>query len=296
MLLRLLIFVPFFFTFSISIGSATRDTIKYVQTHNLKGQFLKIGSGAGWFAIRDVETSPLIYKGVLPSIQIGACLYGKKMVTLFDFNFSYGHLTTRNYPFYEENSATAYNNFLSLSIARKIELGSMSKTNLFVGGNLALTANFRDNSKFNNANFNWEAFSTFGPTVIIEKELDLSSDNVNLGLFRWPFRDRIIKLSASFSLPVLSEIGRPPYTTIGDFVDGHSSYFSLKDMQLVSFHNFFNLVSTTNVTYYLQNGNRFNLSYYWYYYDYNPSINKVKGIAGIFSFSFLFRLNKINNR
>ncbi|HEY4786828.1 MAG TPA: hypothetical protein VIH57_12305 [Bacteroidales bacterium] len=269
------------------------DTTKNSHTLNPRDQFLKIGASAGWFAVRDYETSPLIYRGLLPGFQIGTFFQGPKMIILFDYNFSYGSQATRNYPIYDGNLATAYNNILNISVAHHISLGVNAKTKLYLGGNFGMIANFRDNLKFNNANFNYEGFATFGPMVLFEKELNLLPHHLNMAFFRWPLRNRTLKLSTSLSVPVIGLVSRLPYTTIGDFVDGVSPSFSFRQLKPVSFDYLFNLISTSSVSYYLRNGNRFMLSYQWYYYNYYPSINQVRGVAGIFAISFLFRLNKM---
>jgi hypothetical protein len=267
----------FVFTNLLAKGSDNNDTIKRIV--NSRAHFLNIGTSTGWFSVRDYATSPLIYKGFLPGAQIGFSLEGRKINTALVFNFSYGKQATRNYPENDENTAAAYNNYLSLAVTRKLPVGTRTNTNLLVGGNLGLIANFRNNSKFNNANFNWEGFGTIGPLIMLERKMKSSSG-------------RIMKVSASFSVPVIAAVSRPLYTTIGDFVDGVSPTFSMKDLKYASFPTFFSLDSHISASYFLQNGNGFLFSYHWYYYDYHPNTNMVKGVAGVVSLSFMFRLNK----
>jgi hypothetical protein len=275
-----------------SEGSFCQDTIHSPQVTGTKGQFLKIGASGGWFAVKDLETSPLTYRGLLPGIQIGVLFYEKKTVTLFNYDFSYGNQATRNYPISDGNVAKAYNNCLNIGFGRKINTNNCSKSDIYLGANLGIIANFRDNSKFNNANFNYEGFLTFGPMILWEKEVTLLPKQLHLAFLRWPFRQRNLKWSASLYIPVINGVERPPYTTVGDFVDGVSPTFKISQMKVVSFNDMVNLVSTVGLHYFLQNGNNLLLSYQWYFYNYYPSANQVRGVAGFFSFSFLFRLNK----
>lgn len=292
MFLRLVVYI-LIITFSVvKANNNNSDTITNNVTPNSRAQFLQIGINGGWFSVRDYATSPLIYRGFLPGPQIGFSLEARKMEAWLNFDFSYGKQTTRNYPETDANSAKAYNNYLNLTLARKFNIGNWTKTKLLVGGNLELIANFRDNLKFNNANFNWEGFGAVGPMILFQKTWDFRSKQINMGLFRWPFRERTIKISTSFSVPMITAVSRPLYATISDFVDGISPTFSMKDLKYASFHTFFNIDSHTRISYFLHNGNRLLFSYHWYYYNYHPADNKVSGVAGLFSLSFLFRLNK----
>jgi len=286
-----IVFFVFFSIFVASLkGSPVQDTIHSSQNIGSKGCFLTIGPSGGWFSVRDLETSPLIYRGFLLGIQLGGLFYGKKAVTLIDYNFSYGKLTSRNYPLYDGNMAVAYNSYLNIGYARRINVTNASE--IYIGAKLDLLVNIRDNRKFNNANFNYEGFAMFGPMMIWEKELALKPRKVSLSSSIKPSRERTIKLSASLSVPVISAVERPPFPGIGDFVDGVSPTFNLHQMKIVSFKSLVNIAFTLGISYYLQNGNRLKLSYLWYYYNYYPSTNKVSGVAGTFSFTFLFRLNK----
>ena len=291
-LLHRLCFTVFtcFFVLSFVNGSSVQDTLQFRQTISSKGQFLKIGVSGGWFAVKDFETSPLIYKGFLPGIQIGGLFHGKKTVFSMDYSFSYGKLVTRNYPGIDVNKALAYNNSLNLDFGRKINSGGSS--DFYIGPRLCIIANFRNNPKFNNANFNFEGFAMFGPMLLWEKEMDLVPRQLNLGFLKWPLHNRTMKWSTSLYIPFINGVARPPYPGINDFVDGRSPTFNIHQLKIVSFNYLTCLVSTSSLSYYLQNGNRFMLSYQWYYYNYHPSTNKIRGVAGNFAFSFLFRLNK----
>jgi hypothetical protein len=287
----IIVLVPLFF-FNALHGKPVGDSILDSVQGTPKGQSLEFGLNSGWYAVRDNGTSPLIYKGFLPGAHIGVSIYHKQMVAFTDFNFYMGHLATRNYPELDGNKAKAYNSNLSFGMAHRLTSISTPKTSFFLGSSISVLANFRENEKFNNANFNYEGIASLGPLAIVEKEIKFSPKQLNLALFRWPFRDRTVKLSSSFFIPVLAGVSRPPYTTIDDFVDGVSPRFSLKKVKTVSLDKLFCLTSRSSISYYLHNGNKLMLSYIWYYYNYHPSANKVNSVSGSVSFSVVFRLNK----
>jgi hypothetical protein len=271
----LIINFSFFIPQTLLLGFQVNDTLPLS-----KGHFLQLGLSCGSFAVRDYETSALVYHGCLPGVQAGMTFYGKKMLTLFEFNFSHGHQVTRNYPSTDDNRALSYNSNLEFGVAVNLSSPKLSKTSVFLGGYFGLLANFRNNAKFNNANFNYEGIASVGPLVRVEKEM------------KGPFSNHIIKFSTMLVVPVINGLARPPYPAIDDFVDGVSPEFKLKKTEVISFDHFFSLRSQTDLGYYFQNGNRFMLSYHWYNYNYYRSVNKLRSVAGYFSLSFSLRLNK----
>lgn len=286
-----ILLVACFLIFLTEKGWTINDTIPDTQKINRREQFLHFGISGMKFAVKDYSTSPLIYSGLLAGARVGAGFYGKRMITLVDFNFSYGHLTTRNYPENDDNRAEAYNNFFSVKVCRSVS-ASVAGTNWYYGIHFNILANFRNNDKFNNASFNYEGFVSLGPMILLEKEINFFPSQLNLGIFRWPFRARTIKFSASLATPLVSGVVRPFYNTIEDFVDADSPSFTLDRLSVVSVDKLFSLSSQTNLSYVLHNGNKFMLSYSWYYYNYYPQWNKLRNIAGCFSFTFVFKLNK----
>jgi hypothetical protein len=284
---RKLLLASCFLMFLIEKGWTIHDTIPVSQKINHKAQFLHFGITGMKYAVKDYSTSPLIYSGLLSGASVGASFYGKRMITLIDYCFSYGHLTTRNYPENDDNRATAYNNFLSLKIGRRVSC-TEARTNWYYGVHFSALANFRENTKYNNASFNYEGFASLAPMVLFEKEIN----QLNLGIFRWPFRARTIKFSTSLSIPVLNGVVRPFYNTIEDFVDETAPSFTLDRIHIVTLDKLFSLTSQNNLSYYLHNGNKFILSYSWYYYNYYPEWNKLRNVAGCLSFFFVFKLNK----
>ena len=274
--------------FQYTKGSSINDTLPFQHKNE---RLLKFGATAGRFAVRDMETSPLIYKGTIPGFQMGASFYGKKSIAFFNFNYSYGKLATKNFPETDNNQPSAYNSISNLGYGRSVRFKFAPKSDFFLGANLSLIANFRNNPKFNNANFNYEGFSPLGPILIWERNVLLGSKQAN---FKYAGRKRSIKWAASAFIPVISGVARPAYPVINDFVDSNSNDFSLNQIKIVSFNRLVCLQFTSSVTYSFQNGNGFMLSYLWYYYNYYPAQNKVNGVAGTFNFSFLFKLNKNN--
>jgi hypothetical protein len=274
-MIRIFIFILLMCKFSLLLGLQVNDSLPLSKEH-----FLQLGISGGNFAVRDYETSALVYQGCLPGVQAGMTLYGKKMLILLEYNFSHGHQVTRNYPSTDENRALSYNSNLEFSMAVNLGSPKHSRTTIFLGGYFGILANFRNNAKFNNANFNYEGIASVGPIVRVEKEAKL------------PFSGHMVKFSTMLVVPVINGLSRPPYPAIDDFVDGISPEFKLKKTEIVSFGHFFSLRSQTDLVYYFQNGNRIMLGYHWYNYNYYRFVNKLRSVAGYLSLSFSLKINK----
>jgi hypothetical protein len=277
--------------FSVFSETSFIDSVKPSENKDRTNFFIDLGASAGWFAVRDLETSPLIYRGFMPGIQFGTYIYNNKFLAEVNYNLSYGYLSTRNYPLYNDNQALAINNYVNLIMAWRLHAKRLSKAKFYLGSDINFTGNFRNNDKFNNASLNYEAFASLGPILCAEKEIALQPHQFNLGLFRYPFQERTIKFSTSLSVPLIAGVIRPAYATIDDFVNGQSDQYNLGAMKFVSFNRFFNIMARLQLYYYLHNFNMFKFSYSWYYYSYYPESNKVSGVNGYFSFAFLFMLN-----
>ena len=267
-----------------------RDSIP-LKAQKAFHNFLQIGVIESHFAVRDVSTSPLIYSGLETGAHLGYLMYSERIKYNFDFNFLYGHLTTRNYPDLDGNRAISFCNYLDFSVQKRFFLTFESKWRLWGGADISAIANIRSNTKFNNANLNYEGFGSLGPIVSLERILDLDAQQINLGFFRYPLRNREMKLVFSAFFPIVSEAYRPDYSVIDDFVDGNRKVFDLQRLTFVTFDKYASVTAKMEVFYYLHNRNMFKFGYNWNYYSYSSSFNTVRSENGCLSFSIIFRFN-----
>jgi hypothetical protein len=271
-------------------GNTLHDSIP-LKAQKTFHNFLQVGFIGSHYAVRDVSTSPLIYGGMEAGAHLGFLMCSERVKYNFDFNFLYGHLTTRNYPDLDGNKAMSFCNYFDFSVQKPIYLTFDSKWRLWGGADISAIANVRSNTKFNNANLNYEGFGSLGPVVSLERILDLEAKQVNLGFFRYPLKDREMKLVFSAFVPVVSEAYRPDYSVIDDFVDGGRKIIDLQRLTFATFNKFVSTTVKVEVFYYLHNRNMFKFGYNWNYYNYSPSLNTVRGVTGSLSFSIIFRFN-----
>lgn len=267
----------------------SQDILRFPLKKPANSHFLEIGLGLNYFAVRDLETSPLTYKNLIPSLHIQYFLIKGRFLGLLDENFSIGHLVTKYYPGDDHNRAVGINNDISISAYLKYSEHYRSK--FYFGGELIATSNFRLNDKFNNANLNYEIMLSAAPSFMYEYITSWKAGKVNLGLFMLNKRARNIKLQYFISVPVISDVLRPGYVSIYDFVDNESETYSIKDSQLASFNKLFILRNRFNFYYILRNQNMLKLNYNLNYYNYHTSYNPVKGISSSLTLSVVFKFN-----
>jgi len=253
--------------------------------------FLQVGILGSHYSVRDISTSPLIYSGMLTGAHFGFLMYSERLKYNLDYNFLYGHLTTRNYPETDRNKALSFCNYLDFSVQKRIFLTFESKWRLWVGADISLITNIRSNFKFNNANLNYEGFGSLGPIFSLERVLNLEAKQINLGFFRYPLKNRNMKLVFSAIIPVVTEAYRPDYSVIDDFVDGGRKVIDEKRLTFTSFNKYISTTCKLEVFYYLHNWNMFKFGYNWNYYNYTPKYNPVVSVNGSLTFSIVFRFN-----
>ncbi len=275
---------------SLFAGELFQDTVAG-KTKKPFHHFLQVGIVGSHYSVRDISTSPLIYSGMLTGAHLGYLMYSERLKYNLDYNFLYGHLTTRNYPEVDGNKALTYCNYLDISVQKRIFMAFESKWRLWVGADISAITNIRSNSKFNNANLNYEGFGSFGPIFSLERVLKLGAQQINLGFFRYPLKDREMKLVFSVIIPVVSEAYRPDYSVIDDFVDGARKVIDLKRLTFTTFNRYVSATCKFEVFYYLHNRNMFKFGYNWNYYNYTPAFNPVTSVNGSLTFSIVFRFN-----
>jgi hypothetical protein len=266
-----------------------QDILRFPFKKPVTSHFLEIGSGLNYFAVRDLETSPLTYKNCISSLHFQYFLVKGRFLGLWDENFSIGHLVTKNYPDNDHNKALVINN--DMAIGAYFRYREHYRSKFYVGGELIATSNFRMNDKFNNANLNYEIMLSLAPSFMYEYKTSWKAGKINLGLFKLNKRDRNIMLQYHISIPVISDVLRPGYVSIYDFVDNESSTYSIKDSQLASFNTLFIIRNRFNFYYLLRNQNMLKLSYNLNYYNFHPDYNPVKGISTSLMFSVVFKFN-----
>jgi hypothetical protein len=263
------------------------------EKNNVKSlnHFLEIGLGLNNHGVRDKGTSPLIYDGFLPSFHLEYFIKGTKFLGIAENSFSIGYLKTRNYPTFDSNRATSYNEDLSLRTYFEIGKSKNSVTRYYLGGDLNLLANIRINDKFNNASLNYEFIASLAPSFLVEYKTGWKAKSTNSRLFGFKKRDREIYLQFSTSVPLLSDILRPGYVTINDFVDNTNNAININNFKFASINKLFIVNNRFTVYYMLHNLNMLKLEYKFGYFNYAQPLDPVQGFYSSIMLSIVFRFS-----
>jgi hypothetical protein len=252
--------------------------------------FLHLGINGSIFSVRDQSTSPLIYRGFLPGLNIGTDYFSQKLRIHMNYEFSYGFLKTRNYPLNDDNTPDAYNNLFGINVLFCINPRVNNGFNIFGGMGSSVTANFRTNQKYDNASFNYEFIAGIGPAFHIEKTWIPAKDYVSSGFFSSLLKKRTIKLSATIYTPLIGAALRPSYNTVKDYATDNSQ-IKIEKTAFASLDKLLAFIGDLHFYYFLQNNNAFRITYSWRFYNYHPEYNHVNSVSGVASFAILFRLN-----
>lgn len=274
-----------YFLLTISLGNMYAQPIG--NNTGKANHFLEVGLGMNSHAIRDKGTSPLLYKGLLPAVHLQYLLTKSNFIGIINENFYIGYLKTRNYQTIDNNKALSINNDLTFTALFRVK--SRNRINFYAGGELGTLANVRLNDKFNNANLNYEIMVSLGPSAMLEYNTSWKSGRINLGLVSFKKRDRNLKFQYSMSMPVLTNVLRPGYATINDFVDNNNYTIKLDEFKLTSFKNLFMFRNRFTLYYILRNNNMLKFNYDFNYFSYYNTYNPVRGINSSLMFSIVFR-------
>lgn len=258
---------------------------------NNLSHFLEIGLGINYHGIRDNATSPLIYQGFLPSFHLEYFMRNNKFLGIAENCFSIGYLKTRNYPASDGNKATSYNDNLSLRSYFKIAEAGNSPVSIYAGGDIDMMGNVRLNNKFNNASLNYEIVAALAPSMLLEYRTSWNAKTIHAGFLNIKLRDRALLLQYSIGVPVLSDILKPGYVTISDFVDNSKNAIDIHNFKLTSFNKFFMVNNRIMVYYILHNQNMLKLEYKLGYFNYYHDQSPVNSFTSTLMLSIVFRFS-----
>jgi hypothetical protein len=274
------------FSVSFEVIAQTGDTI-YKKKIN---HFLEVGLGLDYHAVRDKGTSPLTYRGLLPSIHLQYFIRNDRFLGILDENFHIGSIYSRESS--GKSKAVSYNNTLSFNSLFKVQRGE--KYRFLLGGELGSLANVRVNDRFSNADLNYDIMVFLAPSAMVEFNTFHKGGKMDLGLFSMSKRPREFKFQYAAAVPVFTALLRPGFVTINDFVDDNSLTMEPENTSFVSFNHLFVIKNRFTLYYILHNENMIKFNYNFDYFSYYRGYNPVKGFHSGFMLSLVFRFNNHN--
>lgn len=284
MALRLSFLLSFLLSFAMSFQVMAQSTDSVIIKK--KSHFLEVGLGFNYHSIRDKGTSPLTYKGLLPSIHLQYFIQNDRFLGILDENFNIGYI--RSGTSSGRSKAISYNNTLAFSALFKVN--GVKRTTFFAGGELGSMANIRVNDKFSNADLNYDIMAFVASSAMIE----WNGGKLNLSFTPDKKKHREFKLQYIVSVPVFTALLRPGYVTINDFADDKSLAIETENTRFVSFDHLFLIKNRFTLYYILHNENMIKFNYSFDYFSYYPNYNPVKGFHSTYMLSLVFRFNNHN--
>jgi len=254
-----------------------------------RNRYLLINIGEGVSKMKEQTVSPLLYKGSSTNFGFSYLRLDKQKINYYDFNLSTASLTLANSDIYQGAASSLYKpslNFYSLYGIADI----YDKVFFYFGWHLQNNSTIYLNYKYTNSALVYSFYSESGVTGRIDLPFSWKAKKSKFLFFKINRKDRQLRLSWMFGLPVFTHLIRPEYAGITNFVDGESSLPLAPSISFFGKYVYFD--SKIELMYELGNYNLLKLSYNWDFLHYNPDYNKVQAANHYFNLSFVIKLNK----
>jgi len=277
---------------SVKIAKKETKKIKKAEkkaSRKARNRYLLINFARGISKMKEQTVSPLLYKGGNTSFGFSYLRLEKRKINYYDFNLSTASLDLANKDITQGSPSILYKpslNFYSLYGIADIH----DKVFFYFGWHLFNNSLLYVNSKYMNSALVFSFFSETGVTGRIDLPFSWKAKTGKFLFIKTNRKDRKLRLSWMFGLPVFSHVLRPEYAGITNFVDGKSSLSINPGFAIAGQYIYFD--SKLELLYELGNYNLLKLSYNWDFLHYSPDYNKVQAANHYFNLSFVIKLNK----
>ena len=249
----LLFFVLFFLGFQQIFALSVDSTFLPQKQKNIV-----FGSGINHSSLRDYGTSPLLYSGNMPMLQLGYEQRSAKAIFQFNLNAWYGNYQRKVFenPFKMQVMGME----LRANYLHRLSKFPSGSKQWYVGAAFIHQLGIRNAEHFQNSGFSVDNISHLGPQVLWQKFLQQKPREKKIGKFVFRRPERNFLLQAGIRLPVISSFHRPGYVFIAN---GTKEEYKVFDQYQFSYLSFRGLFLSTSITRLMRNGNGFRVSYDW---------------------------------
>ncbi len=237
----------------------SNDNLTRKEIRKNRPSYIILGTGINRVIFRDLATSPLFYKWMIPNFNLGYKKIDSKKETAFRVNYTSG-----NHSHSIMNYGTNKLWSLNIDIYKLYQLKKLSteKWNYKIGGSLQFTNNFRINEILENNAYGFESFLN----VLFSQKLtrDISrkiEKNKTIWLFKIHRKPRKRELSYQLNIGLINNYLRNGYAYLGQ--SEVINDFKLLDDYKFGFLKGYRANSAINYTTYLKNNNALQFSYSW---------------------------------
>lgn len=278
----LLFFVLLFSGFHKSLAFSNDSTLQLQRQ-----KYIVFGSGINHSSLRDYGTSPLLYTGTMPTLQLGYEQRSAKAIFQFNLNAWYGHY--KNKVFENPFKMQAFGMEFRTSYLHRLKNFKSGSVQWFLGAALIHQLGIRNAEHFQNAGFSVDNISHLGPQVLWQKFLQQKPREKKIGKFIFRRPQRNFLLQTGIRLPLISSFHRPGYVFIAN---GTKEEFKVFDQYKFSYLSFRGLFLSTAITRLMRNGNGFQIAYEWSVVTTGNKLpNRFEMANHFLQASLLFRIN-----
>lgn len=281
----------FGFVTLISIVRAQDSSHISLQQPKHWNTYFDFGIGITNHKVRDEATSPLRYSGRIPTAYTSFFKENDKRIWKVYGGFGFGNISkTINGSTY---LGTSYNGYAGMSMHVGLKKLSSKNLKVFAGGDFMWNGDFRQNFNFQNASYNYNMTSTFGPSAIAQYSFGWNARDFQIWFIKIKRKQRNFKLNYQLNVPLFYHYLRPDYSVVSHFTDGKAKGFSDAQSKSGFIGDVIKLNSRTEFITYFHNGNAFKISYMWDFVKIKDKFYTVDSNQHYILFSMLFRLNAL---
>jgi len=253
-----------------------------------RNRYILVNFGYNISKMKDQTVSPLLYKGAGVNYGVSYLRLDKKKVNFYDFNINNSSLNISNDEITQSSASTLFKSYLNIYSLYGIT-NIHNKVFFYFGWHFKNSFTTYINPKYMNSGYIFSGFSETGGTVRLDVPFSWKSKKSKFLFFKINRKERQLRFSFMFGVPIFSHIFRPEYAGINNFVDGKSAPIT---HQASMIGKYMYLDSKIELLYELGNYNLIKLSYNWDFLHYDPGYNKIQAANHYFNVSFVIKLNK----
>lgn len=274
-----------------AVESKPETILLYVP---VKETYLITGVTFNQFAQLESMVSPLVYTGNGAGASLGLQKRKKKTYTSFIAHYSQAKLYNEIQP--KQNFAGLSHVNIQVSACYEFSKFEQKNTKALLGWQLGHLSDFRRNVQLQNSNLTYNLSSTLSPVFRLEKWLSIK-ENKQRKFFK---KERSMRLIYQLAVPFIASISRPPYNAIRVLHDGLGSAYQnsitqevISGQKLYTLNNFFSINSSLAFEYFIKNGTRISLQYFWNFENFTEKNSSYKVSQTGFQLSLHTRLNAL---
>lgn len=276
-----------FITFFSLVRGQVQDSLTRSQQRKIRPTYLVLSAGLNRSIFRDLATTPLFYRGVIPAFSIDYTKIDNRREGDFGIYYTAGNHSYDVIPNKDKSKLWS----LTFDYSKLYYLPKLSnqKWNYKMGAKILSTTNFRINELLGNNGYGYESFGNVLFCQKLTRNISrINEKNKSFWFIKYHLKPRKRELSCQFNIGVLNNYIRNGYVYLGQSVVIND--FKLFDDYALGILKGIRMNSAINYRYYLKNNNALQISYNWDALSTKGVQNRFEMAGHKLTFSLLFNL------